>query len=772
MRMRKSKKKELLLKDELDDRFVIYQIEKPLIYTGKREFKPSKATSPFYGSNVVDRESFPDNAGALDIDYGYDYVRKDEDKHISKEELIRRHGTEYYEFDINSPYQEPEREPEAIEKKPEVASSFISTIDDLTDEPMEEEINELKINIMDNDLDMKPELQMDDDVSEDMPDVATASIPAFLEDKPEIKFNDVDLDEDLGSTDLDAREPMDEDLSFNEEDLDNNEEEEANNDEYYNPAVDRNISIAEAIKRQQEEYPDFNPSRGPINRSKEEDLGYVAKPTREPIANERASIPRPQAKPEPKRKPPMEYKIPYQKFLPVSEENNGEIPAWLEEKKEIINKTLSEFGIDGEVINYTKGPAFTLYEILLAPGVNVKKLNQINDNLQMELKVKSIRMLLPIPGKNTVGIEAPNDEAEMVRFGDIINDDFINDGHPLRIALGKHIDGTAVYQDIEDMPHALIAGATKSGKSVCMNTILVSLLLKNSPEDLKLILVDPKKVELSFYSDIPHLATPVITDPAEATEALKWATIEMDRRFDTLSRYRCKQLKDYNKKRKQDPEMAPMPYIICVVDEFNDLVMTSGSEVTDHIVRLAQKGRACGIHVILATQRPTVDVVSGTIKANIACRIAFKVSSSLDSSIILDETGAESLLGRGDMLFKNNDVPFRAQGAFIQDEEIDSVCEYIAENYSDDYMGGQGVGGKSAEGEDSELLYAIAEFCIESNSCSINSIQNHFSLGFNRAQRIVQLLEEMNIVSPKCGTKKREILVDSYKLNEIFGYDD
>ena len=752
----------MLLRDELDDKFVIYQIEKPLIYTGKKEFKPSKMASPFYGSNVVDKETFPDNAGALDIDYGYDYVRKDEDKHISKEELIRRHGTEYYEFDINSPYQEEVKE--EVMEKPEAASSFISSIDDLNAEPImpdnNEEANEkLEINIMDNDASFPPELTSEADVTASMPEV---SIPPFLEEKPEISFNSVELNETPSSN------TTDEELDLYINDNEYNEEEQA---EYYNPAVDKNISIAEAIKRQEEEYPDFNPSN--TIRTPEPSEGLREQPRKE--ATEPALAPK-------KERARLPYKIPYESFLPVSEESNGEIPAWLEEKKEIINRTLSEFGIDGEVINYTKGPAFTLYEIMLAPGVNVKKLNQINDNLQMELKVKSIRMLLPIPGKNTVGIEAPNDEAEMVRFGDIINDDFINDGHPLRIALGKHIDGTAVYQDIEEMPHALIAGATKSGKSVCMNTILVSLLLKNSPEDLKLILVDPKKVELSFYSDIPHLATPVITDPAEATEALRWATVEMDRRFDTLSRYRCKQLKDYNKKRKADPEMPPMPYIVCVVDEFNDLVMTSGSEVTDHIVRLAQKGRACGIHVILATQRPTVDVVSGTIKANIACRIAFKVSSSLDSSIILDETGAESLLGRGDMLFKNNDVPFRAQGAFIQDDEIEAVCDYVADNYSDDYMfthddlrrslQGGATNGKSAEGEDSELLYAIAEFCIDSNSCSINSIQNHFGLGFNRAQRIVQLLEEMSIVSAKCGTKKREILVDSYKLNEIFGYDD
>ena len=331
------------------------------------------------------------------------------------------------------------------------------------------------------------------------------------------------------------------------------------------------------------------------------------------------------------------------------------------------------------------------------------------------------------------------------------------------------------------MPHALIAGATKSGKSVCINTILVSLLIKNSPDQLKLILVDPKKVELSFYNDLPHLATPVIDDALIATEALKWAVEEMERRYQILSQTRVRNIEDYNNKRKMKPELENLPFIVIVVDEFNDLVMQCGVEANDAIVRLAQKARAAGIHIILATQRPTVNVVNGTIKANITCRIAFRVAADGDSRIILDEQGAENLLGYGDMLIKNNGTPERVQGAYISDDEISAICDYICDKYQPDFLfthedlkkktvrsnSGFGGGRESAQ-ESEELLYQIACYCLETGSCSMNSIQNSFGLGFNRASRIVTILEERKIVSPKNGSKAREILVDSYKLKEIF----
>ena len=423
---------------------------------------------------------------------------------------------------------------------------------------------------------------------------------------------------------------------------------------------------------------------------------------------------------------------------------------------------------------------------MLDAGVNVKKVNQIKDNLAMNLQVTSLRILCPIPGKNTVGVEAPNEVAEMVKFGDIIDDAFINDNKPMNVALGKDINGSPVYQDITDMPHALIAGATKSDKSVSINTILVSLLIKNSPDKLKLILVDPKMVEMTFYRDIPHLAVPVITDLNLAGEALKWACEEMDRRYEVFARNRVRNIEEYNKKRKEFKELENMPYILAVIDEFNDLVLQVGAEVNDSIVRLAQKARACGMHIILATQRPTVQVVNGTIKANIPCRIAFRVASQIDSNTILDEVGAENLLGRGDMLIKNNGAPLRAQGAYISDNEICAVCDYLVAKYGPDYMfnlddlkkrmnnvsSPSSLGGRDIAQESEELLYQIAQFCVDSNACSINSIQNQFQLGFNRASRIVTMLEDREIVSPKNGTKSREILVDTEGLRRMFGVDE
>ena len=792
----KKKKQDIVIED--DEKFIIPQVYRPNEHLRKaNEFKPSKVASPIFGSRVADRQAYIDNAGSRDLALDYDYARKDEDKHLSKEDLIKKYGNEYYEFDIlnnekarelaGGGYEDRLEETEAElkekdlknqQKEAPMFSGMMSSFDDLDELEKPVDITdpnaEFKINI---DFDEIEQEQKEFEAHSNMPNPEPVNVPSFLAGKSQAKpvvekqetdfsFNKPEVAEDFSFGDIPNMASPD--IEF---------EEKEEKSTYSNPAVDRNLSIEEAIKLS--------------------DNGKKV-----PVAN-----PKPEAKPEVQPKPSMpevtkkvdkkpdvavdfnkykNYNVPWKKLFPPSMTEADKHPAWLEEKKNIINETLKSFSIDGEVVNYTKGPAFTLYEIILAPGVNVKKINQITDNLQMNLQVKSIRILSPIPGKNTIGVEAPNDKADVVKFGDILSEDYFNDGKPLKVALGKNIDGSPVFQDITSMPHALIAGATQSGKSVCINTILVSLLAKNSPENLKLILVDPKKVELTFYENIPHLATPVIDDPLEAAEALKWACTEMDRRYDVLARNRVRKISDYLEKRKQIPTMEPMPYIVIIVDEFNDLVMQCGQEVNDCIVRLAQKARAAGMHVILATQRPTVDVVNGTIKANIPCRIAFRVASSTDSSTILDETGAESLLGRGDMLIKNDNAPVRAQGAYISDDEIGAVCDYLCQKYQPDYIfthddlrasisrsqSSGASGGKDASGEDDELLFAIAEFCVAGNTCSINQIQNNFGLGFNRAQRIVQLLEERQIVSPRCGTKPREILVDDYKLREIFGINE
>ncbi len=748
-------KKKIIEFNEPIEKFKIPQIDFSMrgLIRRKDTFKKSAVCSPIHGTHVVDKNHYIDNSGSVDIDYNYDFIRSN--KHISDEELERRHGTKYYEFTfvndsmkdayVGADYSKKEEKEEVSSKQPK-EFSFISTADEVFNEQIKPQAyenakqeesytdpsNEFKLNLKIDDSQMAYEYNTYDN---NMPKPNQTNIPTFLTPKEEKPINNDGFE--LNETLTFGQTP-----SFKAPEIN-----------FDNPAVDKNQTIEEAIKKMQMQ----NSYQPPVKEETQVQSSYA------------------------------DYSIPYQRIFKKSDGMVDEHPIWLEEKKEIINQLLKSFSIDGEVITYTKGPAFTRYEILLAPGVNVKKVNQIYDNLQKDLQAKSLRMQAPIPGKNTIGIEVPNDVMDVVSFGDIINEEFMNNNKPLSIAMGKNIDGSPVYQNITDMPHALIAGATQSGKSVCINTILISLLIKNSPESLRLILVDPKKVELSFYNDLPHLLTPVIDDAIMATEALKWSVKEMERRYEVLARNRVRNIGDYNKKRKEHKEMENMPFIVIVVDEFNDLVMQCGAEANDCIIRLAQKARACGMHIILATQRPTVDVVNGTIKANITCRIAFRVASDVDSRTILDEIGAESLLGRGDMLIKNNGNPLRAQGAYISDDEINDVCEYISQRYQPQYVfthddlkksinKSQSHNGmpnqKEAPVESEELLYQIALACVQQGLCSINSIQNGFGLGFNRAQRIVQILEEREIVSPKNGTKGREILVDSYKLREMFNIDE
>lgn len=747
--------KKIIEFNEPIEKFKIPQIDFSMrgLIRRKDTFKKSAVCSPIHGTHVVDKNHYIDNSGSVDIDYNYDFIRSN--KHISDEELERRHGTKYYEFTfvndsmkdayVGADYSKKEEKEEVSSKQPK-EFSFISTADEVFNEQIKPQAyenakqeesytdpsNEFKLNLKIDDSQMAYEYNTYDN---NMPKPNQTNIPTFLTPKEEKPINNDGFE--LNETLTFGQTP-----SFKAPEIN-----------FDNPAVDKNQTIEEAIKKMQMQ----NSYQPPVKEETQVQSSYA------------------------------DYSIPYQRIFKKSDGMVDEHPIWLEEKKEIINQLLKSFSIDGEVITYTKGPAFTRYEILLAPGVNVKKVNQIYDNLQKDLQAKSLRMQAPIPGKNTIGIEVPNDVMDVVSFGDIINEEFMNNNKPLSIAMGKNIDGSPVYQNITDMPHALIAGATQSGKSVCINTILISLLIKNSPESLRLILVDPKKVELSFYNDLPHLLTPVIDDAIMATEALKWSVKEMERRYEVLARNRVRNIGDYNKKRKEHKEMENMPFIVIVVDEFNDLVMQCGAEANDCIIRLAQKARACGMHIILATQRPTVDVVNGTIKANITCRIAFRVASDVDSRTILDEIGAESLLGRGDMLIKNNGNPLRAQGAYISDDEINDVCDYISQRYQPQYVfthddlkksinKSQSHNGmpnqKEAPVESEELLYQIALACVQQGVCSINSIQNGFGLGFNRAQRIVQILEEREIVSPKNGTKGREILVDSYKLREMFNIDE
>lgn len=472
-----------------------------------------------------------------------------------------------------------------------------------------------------------------------------------------------------------------------------------------------------------------------------------------------------------------DYILPNPKMFKVQEINYNDTPDWLTEQIEIINETLESFNVDAHVIGHTKGPTVTRYEVALSPGINVNRINSIADNLQMSLKATSIRIEAPIPGKPYVGLEVPNVNPDIVAFGNTVNsDEFINSkDKPLLVALGVDIDGKNVYADISKMPHGLIAGATNSGKSVSVNTLLASLLLKNRPDELKLILIDPKMVELTAYKELPHLITPVITEPKMASEALKWVVDEMERRYRLFSNYiavrHIQQFNENVKSKRINEEL--MPYIVVVIDELADLMNVVAKDVELSIQRITQKARAAGIHLIVATQRPTTDVVNGTIKSNIPYRIAFRVSSYVDSVTILDGAGAEKLLGKGDMLLKETDRLVRLQGAYISDDEIIKLTDFIRNQSSPNYLLlhddlNRTINENSHELD--ELFTEIAFFVVQERVASINRITTQFNIGFNRAQAIFKSLESYGIVSAQEGTKAREVLVTSIsELERILG---
>ncbi len=462
------------------------------------------------------------------------------------------------------------------------------------------------------------------------------------------------------------------------------------------------------------------------------------------------------------------YQLPPVSLLKKSDIDLDCIPEWVLEQSQMLDETFTQFGIDAKVERFRKGPTVTRYEVKLAAGINVKKIMGIKDNIKMNMAAKDIRIEAPIPGKPNVGIEVPNVESDLVAFGNIADTEQFRNTSALSIGLGLSIDGTNIYTDIAKMPHGLIAGATGSGKSVCINTLLVSLLMKNSPEQLRLMLIDPKVVELIAYNDLPHLITPVINDPKVAAGGLSWAVDEMERRYKLFAQNRVRDIAGFNRKN-ADSQMA---YIVIVIDELADLMMVASNEVEDSIQRLTQKSRACGIHLIVATQRPTTDVVKGTIKSNIPSRIAFRVASFTDSVTILDSQGAESLLGMGDMLVSDGGVEkVRVQGAYISDSEIDAVTEFIRDQREPSYVfeHEELLKTSSVDGfsQIDELVQEVAYYVVENKTASINRIQKEFSIGFNRAQKIVDSLESLNIVSENVGTKPREVLVDMTELNLI-----
>ena len=457
----------------------------------------------------------------------------------------------------------------------------------------------------------------------------------------------------------------------------------------------------------------------------------------------------------------------------------------LQETAAKLQRTLYSFGVQAKVENVSVGPAITRYELKPAEGVRVSKIANLADDIALNLAAETIRIEAPIPGKQAVGIEVPNKEKEMVPLRDVIeSEEFQHNNSKLSIALGKDVAGNVAIGNIAKMPHVLIAGSTGSGKSVCINTIITSIIYNAKPSEVKLVMVDPKVVELSVYNGIPHLLIPVVTDPKKAAGALAWAVQEMDNRYNLFAEKGVRDLKGYNHAVEKDGEVGKLPQIVIIIDELADLMMVAAKEVEESICRLAQKARAAGMHLVIATQRPSVDVITGLIKANVPSRIAFAVSSQVDSRTILDQVGAEKLLGKGDMLFfpAGEAKPVRVQGAFVSDEEVEAIVDFIKSNgtatYSEDILESIENSNKtdkekaleaeqSAEDDADPFLQEAINTVVETGQASTSFIQRRFKVGYARAGRIIDQMEERGVISGYQGSKPREVLWTMEKLAEL-----
>ena len=454
------------------------------------------------------------------------------------------------------------------------------------------------------------------------------------------------------------------------------------------------------------------------------------------------------------------------------------------EKKELLEnadkleKTLLSFGVEAKILEVTKGPSVTRFELQPKAGIKVSKIVNLSDDIALGLAAKGVRIEAPIPGKSAIGIEVPNKEQTPVFFREILeSNEFKNNNYKVACALGKDITGKCIVTDISKMPHVLIAGATGSGKSVCINTLIVSVLYKYSPEDVKLLMVDPKVVELSVYNGIPHLLIPVVTDPKKAAAALNWAVNEMTRRYKLFADNGVRNVDSYNELVKKGVVEEKLPYIVIIIDELADLMMACPRDVEDYICRLAQMARAAGMHLVIATQRPSVDVITGLIKANVPSRISFAVSSQVDSRTILDSTGAEKLLGKGDMLFYpvGESKPKRVQGAFISEEEVENVVSFIKDIKSDskceseilEYINSASDTSIKSNEDCDELLDEAIKIVVETGQVSTSYLQRRLRIGFNRAARIVEELEKNRIISARDGNKPRQVLMSKEEFENI-----
>jgi S-DNA-T family DNA segregation ATPase FtsK/SpoIIIE len=465
------------------------------------------------------------------------------------------------------------------------------------------------------------------------------------------------------------------------------------------------------------------------------------------------------------------YQFPPEDLLDTYPDVSSEVDRVTRLSGEVLMKTLSEFKIDAKLTGIQKGPVVTMYEILPAPGIRVQTITNLADNIALQLAASRVRMVAPIPGKQAVGIEVPNKERSIVSFKEMLNAVDAHSSYEIPMVLGKDITGESQVIDLTKTPHLLIAGATGSGKSVCVNSLICSILYRKSPSQVRLMMVDPKIVELKLYNDIPHLLTPVITDSKKAIKALQYCLYEMERRYDLLDTLNTRDIKTYNKKISDQKLMREkLPYIVLIIDEFADLMSTTGKEIESYLARLAAMARAVGIHLVLATQRPSTNVITGIIKANIPSRIAFMVASNTDSRIILDQAGAEKLLGRGDMLFSSSWDPVlqRVQGSFLSEHEVEQVVNFVKSHGEPDYLDESYFEDDEADDEDDfdlesddgtdPLMDEALKIVYSRNSASASYLQRRLKIGYNRAARIIEEMEDRGIIGPARGSQPREVL--------------
>ncbi len=523
----------------------------------------------------------------------------------------------------------------------------------------------------------------------------------------------------------------------------------------------------------------------------------VAEPEPQPALTEPEPEPSPEALSAPEEEPPpnptpmgnlrgvttseeIDYKVPSPRVLERGKGDKGPDPRDQQATGRKLIEALGHFGVEAKIIGVVSGPHVSLYELRLAPGIKVKKVTELANDLAYALASTDIRILAPIPGKQAIGVEVPNARRRMVRLGDIYA------GRPAKASplvawLGKGIDGNAVWTDIAKMPHVLVAGTTGSGKSACVNAMLSSILMASSPNEVRLVLVDPKQVELNHYEHVPHLLTPVVTSPRLAANVLANLLTEMETRYGVMSQARARNLEELNRIRRKAGE-APLPHILCVIDELADLMMVAPAEVEDAIIRLAQKSRATGIHLVLATQRPSTDIITGTIKVNIPSRIAFAVSSQTDSRVILDQGGAEALLGQGDMLFRGAGTSKleRVQGAFITEDEIAAITGHWAKQGEPDFEeelletpedadDGGGRGEDDFDPDADDLLDEAIRLVVQTETASVSMIQRRLRVGYTRAGRLIDMLERRGVISGYEGSKPRQVLITQADLARVVG---